>query len=534
MPVSEDEHARHALKLLLCGLSGRSLAVQWLPLAPERDVAQRQRPILSDTALMLPAGMAWEDARAAVAHVAAHLRHSIPHQKVGALKPMSQLVIASVEDARVERLLLLQLPGIRPWFMSRLRAQRAVGLTIADLLGRMGRALADNDWIDPNPWVHKARELFARTEAAHGLHDPAPFRAIGAVLANDLGQMRVRLDTQQFVPPLAYRDDHSWLWAQTASADEAIPQTMSEAHAAQADAACPPPPEGDRQPSVLYGEWNYRLRHLRNDWCTVLERAHVGGAPELGVSGHPRLELGPLRQTARRERLRHQREGDAIDLDACIRFVADRRGGRVPDTRLFVRHRRQTESAALLVLMDLSQSTLDPLPGGGTLLALAQQAALALVEAGRAAGDRVAVHGFSSNTRHAVSYWRLLEAHEPLDEATLGRLASAPARHSTRLGAALRHATGLLAGTRAAHKAVFVLTDGQPSDIDVHDRSYLTEDARHAVQQAAGSGVRVLGLGTDTGAAPGLRRIFGANARVVATPRQLPAQLLALYALMRR
>lgn len=534
MPASADEHARRALTLLLCGLSGRSLSVQWLALASGREAAQCQRPILSDAALMLPASMAWDDARAAVAHAAAHLRHSTPHQKVGTLKPMSQLVIASVEDARVERLLLQRLPGVRPWFLSRLRAQAAEGLTLADLLGRMGRALADEDWIDPNPWVHKARALFAQAVAAHGLHEPAPFRALGSVLANDLGQMRVRLDTRQFVPPFTYRDDHSWLWAQDASAEEPITQTLPEPQDQQGHAEPPPPPAAEAVRRVLYGEWDYRTQHVRTDWCTVVEHVHAGGALEPGLPAHLHLSLGQLRHAARRQRVRHQHQGDAIDLDACIRFVADRRGGRVPDARLFVRRRRQDEPAALLVLMDLSQSTLDPVPGGDHLLALAQQAALALVEAGRAAGDRVAVHGFSSNTRHAVAYWRLLEAHEPLDAAALGRLASVPARHSTRLGAALRHATALLAGAQAVHKAVFVLTDGQPSDIDVHAGRYLTEDARHAVQEAAVRGVRVLGLGTDASAAPVLRRIFGAQARVVPTPRQLAAQLLALYALMRR
>ncbi|MFT3777964.1 MAG: VWA domain-containing protein [Ottowia sp.] len=524
-----DEGERRALTLLLRSLGARRLSVQPLPAPADADHARRQRPILTDDALLLPSALDFATARAAVAHAAAHLCHSTPHQPAGTLKPISLLVIASVEDARVERLLARRLPGVRAWFLHGLREQAADGLALDALLGRLGRALADERWADPNPWVHKARTLFACAEAAHGLHDAAPFRALAAVLANDLGQMRVRIDTRQFVPPFAYRDDHSWLWAHAATAAEPTPRARPDT---PGNAAAPPPPEASSPRRILYGEWNYRSHHMRADWCTVMEHSHVSGANAWPVTDYPRLALGAAPQGTRRQRLRRQREGDTLDLDACIRWAADLRTGQPPDARLFERRPRRAEPAALLVLMDLSQSTLDAVPGGGaTLLALARQAALALAVAGRATGDRVAVHGFSSNTRHAVAYTRLLEAGDPLDTAALARIAAAPARHSTRLGAALRHATTLLAGARAARRALFVLTDGQPSDIDVHDHRYLTEDARHAVREAAARGVTVLGLGTDASAAPELRRIFGRHARVAATARRLPEELLALYAL---
>jgi hypothetical protein len=525
------EGARRTLALLLGGLSGRRLSVQWLPRAPDAEAAARQRPILTDHGLLLPPALDFDTARAAVAHAAAHWCHSVAHQPAGALKPMSRLVIASVEDARVERLLARRLPGARPWFLSHLRVQTADGLSLSDLLARMGRALADADWGDPNPWVNKARDLFARLEALHGLDDPVPYRALGSILANDLGQMRVRLDTHQFVPPFAWRDDHSWLWAHEACACDPIPQALPHAQAGQSALHRP---EAAPLRTFLYGEWNHRAHHMRADWCTVIERAHLVGADASAVPVYPRFALNRQHRPAHRHRLRRQREGDAIDFDAGIRFVADVRDGRAPDLRLFMRWRRQAAPAALLVLMDLSQSTLDTVvPGGGTLRTLVQQAALALAVAGRAAGHRVAVHGFSSNTRHAVAYTRLLEAGEPLDAAALSRIAAAPARHSTRLGAALRHATALLAGAQADCKAVLVLTDGHPSDIDVHDHRYLTEDARHAVGEAGARGVEVMGLGTDASAAPALRSIFGRHARLSPEARQLPAQLMALYAQLR-
>ena len=67
-------------------------------------------------------------------------------------------------------------------------------------------------------------------------------------------------------------------------------------------------------------------------------------------------------------------------------------------------------------------------------------------------------------------------------------LSTAPGRHSTRMGAALRHATAHLAHEASDLKAILLLTDGAPSDIDVHEPRYLVEDARHAVLAARAAG----------------------------------------------
>ncbi len=62
-------------------------------------------------------------------------------------------------------------------------------------------------------------------------------------------------------------------------------------------------------------------------------------------------------------------------------------------------------------------------------------------------------------------------------------------RLSTRLGAALRHATRLISSRDGALRRVLLLTDGKPHDVDVHDPHYLVEDARQAVREAARRGV---------------------------------------------
>ena len=514
------------LALLLRALSGQVGHVQWMD---ETPTAPALRPVLTDTHLLLPEALHANDRLAAVAHAAAHRMFSTPHQPAAGLRPISQIVIASLEDARVEHLLAEQLPGARRWFLRGLQLHRAEGLGFADLLARMSRALWDEGWVDPNPWVHKARDSVREVVATQGWTNAAALRRVGAVLANDLGQMRVRLDLATYAEPTAYRDDNSWLWQHEA--------TSTDAQALEAAPANPRPDSGQAAPAIpespriwTYPEWDHRTHHLRANWCTVLE--HVVGVAACPPLQHregatPLLRLPWARR--HRQRVRRQLHGEALDLEACVRFAADRRQGSVDEPRLFQRQVRRRVSAAVLVLLDLSASTGDALPGGSSMLALEKQAARLLAHAATVQGRRVAVHGFSSDTRHAVAYQHLLDFGEPLAEAE-ARLQAAVPRHSTRLGAALRHAAALLAVQPAEQHLLLMLTDGAPSDIDVADPRYLVEDARHAVREARRRGVELACLATDPQAEAALGRMFGRRyIRIVQTPERLPAQLVALH-----
>ena len=123
--------------------------------------------------------------------------------------------------------------------------------------------------------------------------------------------------------------------------------------------------------------------------------------------------------------------------------------------------------------------------------------------------DRIAVHGFASNGRHEVNYERVKDFDEPFEGPQQERLTSLTSRLSTRMGAALRHATAALVNEHADHKVILVLTDGEPSDIDVMEEDYLVEDAREAVASAAANKVRTFCLTLDKRADRYVRRIFG-------------------------
>ena len=541
--------ALSGLQALARGLLGRDLMLQ--PRACTQAQGLDLRPVLTASHLLLPDDDRWQGAddhhqlcRAAVAHAVAHLRFSVPAVPSKGLKPMTIALASAIEDARVERLLLQEQPGMRGWFLAPMRqVLQAQEKSFAALLSRMDLALMDPHHTDDDHWVNKARRLFEQQAA--DLHDHEGFRRIALTLAGDLGQMRVPFRPQQYLVSAPYRDDNSYLWTHAVSETDPPPELALSVPAPppplaqaveQPEGQAPPMPNEERVLTRhLYPEWDHRPALLRQDWCTVLDklppwRHSARGMPTEASKVLP-LALRRTRRLDGGRRLRRQRDGDELDLNAVVEFMVDHRSQRATESRFFIRQAATDTQASILVLLDLSQSTNDRLgDGAASFLDIEKQAARMLAEAVATSGDRIAIHGFSSNTRAEVSYYRLLDFGQALDEPARAMLSSAPARHSTRMGAALRHAAASLAHEPHALKAILLLTDGAPSDIDVHESRYLVEDARHAVLQARAAGVQVHGLAVDREADAYARRIFGWRGyHIVDDPMSLPMRLCGLY-----
>ena len=141
---------------------------------------------------------------------------------------------------------------------------------------------------------------------------------------------------------------------------------------------------------------------------------------------------------------------------------------------------------------------------------------------------KVAVAGFSSRGRRDVRM-SLVKDFDSADGAEwTQRIRTLRPGGSTRLGAALRHATRGLARSDGGVRLLLVLSDGQPHDIDVHDPQYLVEDASRAVRDASRASIRTVCLvfaGQGDGPA---RRIFGAGVQRIGEPRDLPQAIVRL------
>jgi nitric oxide reductase NorD protein len=194
------------------------------------------------------------------------------------------------------------------------------------------------------------------------------------------------------------------------------------------------------------------------------------------------------------------RQGSRMDLKALVAWAVDERCSRSGDDRThrpgggddrIYRIRSVTRPrTSWSVLIDASASTSAQGPFSGLDLSTSAAAMTATVlSALRTGRDEITVQSFCSNGRHAVFVECLKSFDASLDVAALSQLRSGL---STRLGAALRHATAGLAQRPSQRRILLLLSDGEPHDVDVHDPRYLLEDARRAVREARQQGVRIV------------------------------------------
>ena len=140
-------------------------------------------------------------------------------------------------------------------------------------------------------------------------------------------------------------------------------------------------------PPYHYSEWDYQIQLERPTWATVLEKRRQAASPATSTPSSTSTSAGqphqvpdrcacsrracPAAQPGGRRRDRHQR-GD--------RAMVDMRMGDTPDPRINIRYIRKTRDLAVMVLLDLSESTNEMVAGPiGRVLELTR-------EAGRPAG----------------------------------------------------------------------------------------------------------------------------------------------------
>ncbi len=160
---------------------------------------------------------------------------------------------------------------------------------------------------------------------------------------------------------------------------------------------------------------------------------------------------------------------------------------------------------------------------------MSQEAVSLLSLAIEGLGDDFAVAGFSSNTRHEVFYQHIKGFSEGWDDTVKSRLAAMEAGYSTRMGAALRHASHYLGARKADKKLLLVLTDGEPSDIDVDDPQLLIQDAHKAVQELDQDGIYTYCINLDSRADEYVQDIFGKQYTVIDRIERLPEKLPQLF-----
>jgi nitric oxide reductase activation protein len=235
-------------------------------------------------------------------------------------------------------------------------------------------------------------------------------------------------------------------------------------------------------------------------------------------------------RVGRATRLKRQFDGHDLDVDAMLEAGIALRMHQEPDPRIFRATASRQRDLAVLLLLDISESTRDRLASGASILDVERMAFAVLAEAMSTLGDPFCLLAFASNGRDDVQMTTVKGFNEAYDRACVGRLAALTSGLSTRLGTALRHASEVISHARSFRKLVIVLTDGEPSDIDVADPLDLVEDARRAAVGLRARGIDGFGVVMGSSAMTSAVRIFGrGNTMLVPRVEDLPTRLSEVY-----
>ena len=152
--------------------------------------------------------------------------------------------------------------------------------------------------------------------------------------------------------------------------------------------------------------------------------------------------------------------------------------------RLYTSIRRLGRDLGVLILIDASGSTGEKSANGRSACEAQMHAAARIARTLELRGDRVAIYGFNSRGRANVYLYPIKLFEKPLDSRWRTNIARLSPAGFTRMGAAIRHASAILAkrlGT--SRKVLVVLSDGFPYD-DGYEAGYAMGDTRRALDEA--------------------------------------------------
>ncbi|KVW97971.1 nitric oxide reductase activation protein NorD, partial [Thiobacillus denitrificans] len=174
-----------------------------------------------------------------------------------------------------------------------------------------------------------------------------------------------------------------------------------------------------------YSEWDYPIQLERPAWATMQEKCAKSDDLQVidDITAKYKREIHRMKflldamQPQGVQRIRKLEDGDEIDINAAIASFIDIRLGNQPDPRIMMRSVRKTRDFSILVLLDLSESTNEKVQDQEySVRELTQQACVLLADAINKVGDPFAIHGFCSDGRHDVEYYRFKDFDQHWDE----------------------------------------------------------------------------------------------------------------------
>ena len=553
------------------------------------------RPYIEDRILFMPDALddlgpkdnaipGLEVYRATAAHMAAHLMYSTSSVSAEQLSPAQMFFIGLLEDARVEYKAAKAFPGLKKLWLSlmQLEYDEPVEHESMPVLEKLALQLLDGSFRGDDEALNAFVEKFHNEIEAN--QDDNHFSWMMGIELFNIFSARKAVPSLRILERyrIPYRDDNRIVWHfeevdwdksfeyMAASARQVRHKVspLMMAHEVDCELAgddaqevwiCSDPMrpyEDDLSEDQVtfndmwgkepisdpfhYHEWDYQIQLHRPDWATVYERRQPKGDPEdidnillaHKPIAHRIRQIIDLLAPAGVQRERGLEDGDEIDLNAAVDAMIAIRMGEQPSPRITMRNVLKTRDLSVVVLLDLSESTNETINGSEkTVLELTREAATLVATAIEGIGDPFALHGFASDGRHDVQYYRFKDFNQHFDDEAKSRLAGMKGGLSTRMGAALRHAGHHLLKQQERRKLILLVTDGEPADIDEQDPQHLRHDTKKAVEELYTNGVLTYCLTLDPLADTYVKRIFGENNyTVIDHVDRLPEQLPLLFA----
>jgi len=522
--------------------------------------------------------------RATAAHMAAHMSYTTAPLSAEELSPAQMSLIGMLEDARIEYKAIQDFPGLKKLWGSLLSLQYEEAPEHPSLvtLEKMALMLLDASVRCDQEGLNEFADNFHR-QIDERQDDPQFSWHMGLELFNYFSARKevpsLRILERIRIP---YRDDNRFVWEFEELSwnveHEYVPASQRQVRKqvsviemanevdcelagddAQEIWTCSTnmrPYEDDLTDEQIsfndmwgkepvsdpfhYPEWDYHIQLARPDWVTVYERRQPMGDPdairdiitEYKPIAHRIKQIIDLLTPEGVQRVRNMEDGDEIDINAAIDAMVAIRMGEQPNTRITMRNVLKNRDLSVVLLMDLSESTNETVSGSDkTVLQLTREAATLVSTAIEGIGDPYAIHGFASDGRHDVQYYRFKDFAQHFDDEAKARLAGMKGGLSTRMGAALRHAGQHLLKQQEKRKLILLVTDGEPADVDERDPQHLRHDTKKAVEELYSKGVLSYCLTLDPNADDYVKRIFGANNyTIIDNVNRLPEKLPTLFA----
>ncbi|MBI5043489.1 MAG: hypothetical protein HZC10_06615 [Nitrospirae bacterium] len=288
----------------------------------------------------------------------------------------------------------------------------------------------------------------------------------------------------------------------------------------------------EKGPNVfIYDEWDVKRWRYRKEWCAVRESIVQEGNKKIvediqtkhaHLISSIRKQFEAMRDETKR--LRKQRFGDEIDIDAVIEMVVDIKAGSAPSDDLYINTQKDRRDIATALLVDISGST------NGWVIDTEKAAMVLFSEALNGIKDKYAIYAFSSRTRANCSFYVVKDFDEKYNDAVKKRIAGLNSGDYTRMGAPIRHLTQILEKIEARKKLMITLSDGKPEDYDEYKGEYGIEDTRMALTEAKAKGITPFCITIDKEGENYLPRMYGeANYTIIDEIEKLPSRLPQIY-----